>query len=363
LAKVLLRLSELQIISLFSGAGGLDLGFINAGFKIIWANDTDTESCQTYRANIGDHIVEKSIEAVSDSDIPATDGVIGGFPCQGFSVANRNRKVSDERNELYRHFVRIVDKKNPVFFVAENVKGILSLGKGAVIEKIKNDFSESGQFGYRIYAQLFNTADYGVPQFRERVILFGVRNDISLSNNYFPPDQTHHDPHELALTGRTWVTIGEALKDVPEPGQAHDLPNHTGTKYKLRFNNYLGHRFVDPNKPSPTITARGDNRGGVVIIHHPSNKRRLTVREAALIQSFPKHFCFLGSNSSAYRQIGNAVPPLFAYAIANAVKATLQEASICASGEDRAGASRCLESLTSENRLMSTSGGGWKSNP
>lgn len=350
----------MKVISLFSGAGGLDLGFIDAGFEIIWANDNDQQSCETYRTNIGNHIINEPIEEVDDSDIPATDGVIGGFPCQGFSVANRNRQVSDERNSLYRHFVRIVDKKNPLFFIAENVKGILSLGKGAVIEKIKKDFSISGRSGYTIYAHLFNTADYGVPQFRERVILFGVRNDITLSNNYFPPHQTHRNPSELALTKKNWVTISEALRGTPEPDQPNDLPNHTGTKYKLRFNNYLGHRYVDPDKPSPTITARGDDRGGVVIIHHPSNKRRLTVREAAVIQSFPKYFYFSGSNSSAYRQIGNAVPPIFAYAVANAVKATLEQATICASGDDVAGASQCLEYQTSGNPLTSTSGGGWK---
>ena len=115
---------------------------------------------------------------------------------------------------------------------------------------------------------------------------------------------------------KPWVSIGEVLQGIPEPADAPDLPNHTCSKYKLRFNNYLGHRYVEPTKPAPTITARGDMRGGVVIIHHPSNQRRMTARELASVQSFPLDFVFSGSRTSAYRQIANAVPPLLAFNIA-----------------------------------------------
>jgi len=302
----------MKIVSLFSGAGGMDLGFIKAGHEIIWANDIDPKAVETYKANIGNHIVLGDIKEIPAETIPDCDMVIGGFPCQGFSVANINRSIQDERNKLYLEFLRVVKEKKPLYFVAENVKGILSLGKGKVVEMIINDFKSAG---YNVEYKLLNAADYGVPQIRERVIFIGIRDDINEPIHF--PEPTHSDPNKLKFTGtKNWVTIGEALKNIPEPEEAPDIPNHEYTKYKLRFNGYLGHRKIDPDKPSPTITARGDNKGGVVIIHHPKNHRRLSVREAATIQTFPMDFVFSGSKTDGYRQIGNAVPPLFAYNIA-----------------------------------------------
>ena len=171
----------MKIVSLFSGCGGLDLGFINAGFDVIWANDIFLDAVATYRKNIGDHITSNDIKDIDLNDIPNCDGIIGGFPCQGFSIANMGRHVEDERNTLYLQFIRVVRDKKPKFFIAENVKGILTLGKGAVFEKVKKDF---GNAGYKIHYKLFNTADFGVPQRRERVILFGVRNDIADASHY-----------------------------------------------------------------------------------------------------------------------------------------------------------------------------------
>ena len=121
------------------------------------------------------------------------------------------------------------------------------------------------------------------------------------------------------------MSCGDALSDIPEPSDESNLPNHSGSKYKLRFNGYLGHRKIDPAEPAPTITARGDDKGGVVIIHHPNNQRRMTVRETATIQSFPIDFVFEGTNTSAYRQIGNAVPPLFAKHLAESVRQSFQD--------------------------------------
>jgi DNA (cytosine-5)-methyltransferase 1 len=317
----------MTLVSLFSGAGGLDLGFINAGFDVVWANDNFRDAVETYRRNIGEHIVCSPIESIPSLEIPNADGVIGGFPCQGFSIANRTRRVDDTRNGMYLEFVRIINDKNPAFFIAENVKGILTLGGGAVFDKVKSDFESAGQAGYRIKAQLLNAADYGVPQRRQRVILFGIRKDIKVESAAFPPVPTHARPGDLMISQHPWVSIGTALEHVPEPESNHDLLNHSGTKYKLRFNGHLGHRMVDPDMPAPTITARGDERGGVVIIHHPSNIRRLTVREAAIVQSFPMDYEFVGSNTSAYRQIANAVPPKFAEAIAVSVRNTFREVS------------------------------------
>lgn len=313
----------MKIISLFSGCGGLDLGFKNAGFDIIWANDIFIDAAKTYETNIGKHINTQSITHIGVEEIPDCDGVIGGFPCQGFSVANMGRTVDDKRNTLYLEFVRIVKGKSPKFFIAENVKGILTLGKGAVFQKIKDDFSSAG---YEVFHHLFNVADYGVPQKRERVILFGIRRDcLKHVTLKFPPIETHSKSPDGRENIKKWVSCGDALSDIPEPSDESNLPNHSGSKYKLRFNGYLGHRKIDPAEPAPTITARGDDKGGVVIIHHPNNQRRMTVRETATIQSFPIDFVFEGTNTSAYRQIGNAVPPLFAKNLAASVRQSFQD--------------------------------------
>lgn len=303
----------MRVVSLFSGVGGLDWGFIQAGHTIIWANDVDQDAVETYRVNIGNHIVPGPIQSIASDEIPDCDIVIGGFPCQGFSVANWKRHQEDSRNKLYLELLRVIQDKQPRYFLAENVKGLASLGKGKVLEIIQSDFEEAG---YRVKHRILNAADYGVPQHRNRIIFLGVRKDLAQALD-FPP-LTHADPSsnpEPPL--HPWVTIGEALKNIPEPEAAPMLPNHTYSKYKLRFVGYLGHRVVNPDKPAPTVTARGDDRGGVVVIHHPRNHRRMSARELAITQSFPMSFVFSGCQSSVYRQIGNAVSPVFAMALAS----------------------------------------------
>ncbi len=302
----------MKVVSLFSGAGGLDLGFIKAGHEIIWANDNFQDAVKTYRKNIGDHIVCEDISKIPSESIPDHDILIGGFPCQGFSVANSNRGENDERNKLYLELLRVLVDKQPKFFLAENVKGILSLMHGKIFEMIISDFEKAG---YRVKYKVLNAANYGVPQKRERVIILGVRNDIDFDLKH--PEPTHIEGSNLFCAKNKWVSIGEALKDIPEPEEEHNLTNHTYSKFKLKFNGYLGNRAIDPTKPAPTVTARGDEKGGVVVLHHPNNHRRMSVRELALAQSFPIDFLFEGNNSSAYRQIGNAVPPLLAIAIAS----------------------------------------------
>jgi DNA (cytosine-5)-methyltransferase 1 len=298
-----------KIVSLFSGAGGLDLGFKLAGHEILWANDLYADAVETYRNNLGDHIVCEDISCVEARDIPDCDMVIGGFPCQGFSVANTKRNVSDERNQLYRQLIRIIETKRPKFFVAENVKGILSLGKGEVLKMILNDFSS---LDYTVRNETLNAADYGVPQVRHRVFFVGVRGDIDFSFQF--PSPTHNAEGTNGL--KKWISVGEALAGLPDPDQPHTIPNHEYSRYKLRFNGYLGHRVIDPRKPAPTVTARGDDKGGVVVLHHPNNKRRMSCRELATVQSFPVDYVFAGTRSSVYRQIGNAVPPVLACAVA-----------------------------------------------
>ena len=299
----------MKVVSLFSGAGGLDLGFLQAGHTIVWANDLYSDAVETYRANIGNHIFCKDITQIQSSAIPDCDIVIGGFPCQGFSVANTKRSIDDSRNILYRELIRVISDKHPRFFLAENVKGLLHFAQGNVFRTI---LSEMSNLGYVVQHRLFNAADYGVPQKRERVIIVGVREDVDFDFKF--PAPTHDKDEKNGLP--RWVGVGEALASIPNPDEPNKLPNHIYSKYKLNFNGYIGHRPLDPTKPAPTVTARGDDRGGVVILPHPSNTRRMTGRELATVQSFPLDFEFKGPLSSVYRQIGNAVPPRLSRAIA-----------------------------------------------
>lgn len=304
----------MKIASLFSGAGGLDLGLVKAGHEIVWANDIFLDAVETYRMNIGDHVDTRDISDISSNDIPNADVVVGGFPCQGFSVANWGRTVDDSRNRLYREMVRVVFDKQPMFFVAENVKGLVSLGKGEVLRYIVRDFAEAG---YSTSWAVLNSADYGVPQKRMRFVMLGVRNDLCSESSVFPPKSTHQSPEakqrqpELA----DWLSVGKALAHIPEPEDAPEIPNHDYSRYKLRFNGHIGHRRIDPNVPAPTVTGRGDEKGGVVVLHHPKNHRRMSARELATVQSFPDNFVFHGTKSSVYRQVANAVPPLLGEAI------------------------------------------------
>lgn len=302
----------MRVVSLFSGAGGLDWGFAKAGHKIVWANDNYKDAAETYKKNLGPHIVVKDIEKAKSAEIPNCDLIIGGFPCQGFSVANMKRNSNDKRNILYRQFIRILKAKKPKYFLTENVKGLLSLEKGKVFSTMIKDFSNAG---YKVKHKVVNAADYGVPQKRERVIIIGTRKDTSAEIDF--PAPTHGSLSKSHVqTLKPWVSIGEVLKEIPEPQKAPHLPNHTCSKYKLRFNGYLGHRRIDPSKPAPTVTGRGDSRGGVVVLHHPKNHRRMSARELATAQSFPLDYKFCGSQTSVYRQIANAVPPLLARALA-----------------------------------------------
>jgi DNA (cytosine-5)-methyltransferase 1 len=302
----------MKIVSLFSGAGGLDLGLVRAGHSVVWANDIFTDAAATYRLNIGEHIDVRDIAKIHASAIPDCDVVVGGFPCQGFSVANWSRSMDDPRNLLYKQMVRIVRAKLPRFFVAENVKGLASMAGGQVLSKIVGDFAK---IGYRVRHHVVNAADYGVPQIRMRVLIIGTRED-QLDIGRSPPRPTHANPASARRLGlKPWRSVGEALAHYPEPESGDEIPNHQGSKYKLTFNGHLGHRFMEPRKPAPTVTARGDERGGVVVLHHPGNHRRMTVREIAAVQSFPDDFVFIGTKTSAYRQIANAVPPLLGEAI------------------------------------------------
>jgi DNA (cytosine-5)-methyltransferase 1 len=317
------------VVSLFAGVGGLDLGFVQAGFEILWANELDTDAAQSHRLNFEQEVDSRDIRIVPSNEIPESDAIIGGFPCQGFSVANMKRSPTDGRNVLYLEFVRAIKDKQPRIFVAENVKGILTLGKGKLFEQIKNDFASAG---YTVKHHLFNAANYGVPQRRERVFLIGVRSDLAGLDFAFPPEPTHHDQRKPSLIRlEPWVSVSTALEQLPPPGDYPEFSHHLPSQYKLEFSRYLGHRALDPDLPSPTVTGRGDDKGGVVALPHPNRQRRMTPRELAVIQGFPVEFKFSGTKTSVYRQIANAVPPPLAYKIASTLlplvttKGSLQE--------------------------------------
>lgn len=313
----------MNIISLFSGAGGLDLGLIMAGHHIIWANDIDKDAVATYKENIGDHIVCDDIKNIDIQELPDADVVVGGFPCQGFSLANRMRTLEDDRNQLYRFFYNTIKIKQPKFFIAENVKGILSLGHGEAIKQIVSDFEDAG---YITTVTLVNMANYGVPQTRQRVIIVGQRKDISTEMIFRFPKPTHSKDGSDGLP--KWVSIKDAIDHFPDPDTPNDVLNHVYSAYKVEYRNFTGHRQTNPDKPSPTILARGNGKGGVCAIPHYNGKRRLSIRESASVQTFPEDFHFTGAMNSCYRQIGNAVPVHFAQQLGKELKRIEEEKTV-----------------------------------
>jgi DNA (cytosine-5)-methyltransferase 1 len=308
-----------RVVSLFSGAGGLDLGLKKAGNDIVWANDFDRDAVATYRKNIGHHIAHADIKDVDLNDIPSSEVIVGGFPCQGFSQANMSRAVDDERNQLYKFFLQAVKIKQPPFFIAENVRGILSLGGGEVIKRIVADFKAAG---YAVTVSLVNVADYGVPQTRQRVFLIGQRADLGQDTLFILPQKTHGKDGQP----QKWVSIKAAIDHYPDPSKPNDYLNHVHSAYKVAYRDFTGHRATDPDKPSPTILARGNGQGGVCAIPHYNGQRRLTIRESATIQTFPEDFEFIGRMNSCYRQIGNAVPVSFAELLGRELRRLEREA-------------------------------------
>lgn len=332
---------QYKVVSLFSGAGGMDLGFIRAGFNVIWANDMDKYACGTYRNNIGSHIVCGPIQDINPEEIPDCDLVIGGPPCQGFSVAGK-MDPHDPRSKLIWDFFSVVAAKRPKYFIMENVP---ALGRLSKFESIREElFREYGILGYNLRYKILNSKDYEVPQSRERFILIGTT--VSFDRLEFPV------PCQKIISTR------EAIGDLGEPGTGINYgvckAKITVAQYPvLRKSPYAGMIFnglgrpVNLDKPAPTLPASmGGNKTPIIeenVLrnpaspswikqHHsiistgvsvnaydievPSFVRRLTVRESARIQGFPDDYTFFGSQSQQFKQIGNAVPPPLAYHIA-----------------------------------------------
>lgn len=326
---------DIRVLSLFSGCGGLDLGFEQVGdYKTVWANDFKHEACETFRNHFGNVIVEGDIEKIdpySSDMIPACDLVLGGFPCQDFSIIWKRPGLDGERGNLYKSFLRFVDAKKPKAFVAENVKGLLTANKRKAIRQIIEDFQNIAP-GYYVTPHLYNFADYGVPEFRERVLIVGIRIDTGFLFKH--PKPTHGKGNGLI----PYVTVGDAFKNVekvpynnerlkvlertqkiisliPEGGNFTDIPKDSPYYVKGMISHV--YRRVHLGEPSKTIIAAGG--GGTWGYHYPEN-RPLTNRERARIQSFPDDFVFYGSTTEVRRQIGNAVPPVGVHEVAKALK-------------------------------------------
>ncbi len=305
-----------KVLSLFSGCGGLDLGFRGGfnflgkeynknNFDIIWSNDIDKNACITYSKNFSHNIVcadirdllsNKYIDLL-DEPIPLkTDIVLGGFPCQDFSHAGKRKGFDSKRGTLYQTMLEIVKKTTPMLFLAENVKGLLTMNDGDAIKQIVSDFE---QLGYNVSYKLLLTADFEVPQKRERVLIIGTRKNL-LPNFEFPKLVTNKD---------NWISLDNAIGDLENKAEG-SIENHFWSKAKK--NKGQGNNAVSKHQPGPTM--RAEHHGNIEF--HWNEKRRLSAREAARIQSFPDDFIFYPSTSSSYKQIGNAVPPVFAWHIA-----------------------------------------------
>lgn len=304
------------VVSLFAGAGGLDLGFKHKGFKLIWANDIDKDACETHRSWSTAKVIQGDISKIDFSLIPDCDVITGGFPCQGFSLAGP-RQIDDKRNVLYRYYVKLVEEKQPLAFVAENVKGILTLGDGTIIDAIIEDFSDKG---YDVYPTLVNAAHYSVPQDRWRVIMIGFRKDLNVTEFKFP------DPF------RVKVALKEALKGMHEPNPNDVCHAAFSSRYMSRNRkrkwDEMGYtvpamsKQVTLHPSSPDMIKLGEDLwkfgdNGIT--------RRLSWKEAAVVQTFPKNIHFSGNLTSKYKQIGNAVPVKLAEVVAQELKRILNE--------------------------------------
>jgi len=310
-------MSKPRVVSLFSGCGGMDLGFKQAGYKLVWANDFEKTACETYARNLGNHIVHDDITKLNLKLIPDCDVMIGGFPCQDFSMIWKRGGLETDRGNLYKYFVRAVDLKKPKVFVAENVKGLLTANKGLAVRTITEDFS---RIGYKVSVDLYNFADYGVPQVRQRVFIVGIRKDVQW--DFVKPTPTHskekHVSAGKALIGVKRVKLNNEhqkiaektrrmLRLIPEGGNFSDIPKN----HPLYVKGMISHvyRKLDRTKPSTTIIAGG---GGGTWGYHFDEPRPLTNRERARLFCYPDDFEFIGSITEVRKQIGNSVPPLAA---------------------------------------------------
>ncbi|MGI5879504.1 MAG: DNA cytosine methyltransferase [Syntrophomonadaceae bacterium] len=336
-------MDKLYAISLFSGAGGFDLGIEAAGFTTKLCTDIDLYSCQTLEFNRDTlkngngrsflaeaKVIQKDIKEYTSEQILADAGlkkgevalVYGGAPCQSFSVFGQRKGIDDPRGTLLWDYLRVIREIEPACFIFENVAGLLTIDDGKVFKKFLDELSKDadGNIVYKTSHYLLDTASFGVPQYRSRVIIFGAKDkEISC------PVKTHAINAEKESALLPAVTVEDALGNLPEPSKIK-LPNHVGRIHGENIiKRYTALKFgerdsktrinrLNPNKPSFTIVVGSDKGGGKGHVH-PYSPREVTPRESARLQSFPDYWEFTGTSRHPIRQVGNAVPPIFAAVI------------------------------------------------
>lgn len=306
-------MKPITVISLFSGCGGMDLGFVGGfqflgqtygrtGFKIIWANEISEAACKTYRKNLGDYITQGDI-SYEIKNLPETaDVIIGGFPCQDISINGKMLGINGKRSSLYTYIVEAIQKVHPKVFVVENVGGLLLKANSESYVKIMKDF---GSLGYNVSCHLYHAEDYGVPQTRERVFIVGTKKGLP---DFIPPTPT---------TAGAPVTVKAAIGDLEDKPENKTF-SHIWSKANV--SGEQGNRRMVADRPGYTI--RAECHGNIQF--HYALPRRISMREAARIQSFPDDFLFPCGLRDTERQIGNAVPPVLGWHVANAVKSVIQ---------------------------------------
>lgn len=335
----------MNTISLFAGCGGMDLGAEAAGAKVVYANEIDSDACKSLRKLLKHtEVDERDIKEVEK--FPRADLVIGGYPCQSFSMGGNRDPQKDARTYLYLQFARCLDAVQPKFFVAENVSGLKKLQGGAFLKEQNKALSGAGKHGYRITIHQVDAKEYGIPQTRKRVILVGVRKD--LNKVYVFPSPTHGKPNRRQAGLKRFTSHGDAVKGLPlwPTGEfyerPHDPEGHWSWYYMSRnrkaewdgpsYTVVANFRHVTLHPASPVMTLTWSNLADgwkqrwdfsdkyEHTEHNPDRPilkeaRRLSWRECALIQTFPKSFEPVGDLESKFSQIGNAVPPKLATAI------------------------------------------------
>jgi DNA (cytosine-5)-methyltransferase 1 len=309
--------NSVRIVSLFSGCGGLDLGFLGGfishnkfypplPFEIIQAYEIKEKCITTYIQNIGDHIKKADLADHPVDTIPLCNVLIGGFPCQDFSSCGPKNGLNSERGLLFKAFVRYMDHHNPQIVIAENVPHLARMDGGNILEIILNDLRGAGE-GYRFEVWTLYGPDYGIPQMRTRLFLVGVRED--LTGMPTQPEITH--------TANEYQSIDWAISDL-EGILDESVPNQSQyfKASKAKNGNGQGDETNKIGRPSYTIRANAKSR----IQFHYSLPRRLTVRECARLQTFPDDFLFPHSATENILQIGNAVPPILAYYVAQSIQ-------------------------------------------
>ena len=324
----------MNIISLFAGAGGLDLGFEKAGFNVVAANEYDKTIWETYENNHDAELIKGDICNISSDMFPECDGIIGGPPCQSWSEAGSLKGIDDPRGQLFYQYIRILKDKRPKFFLAENVKGMMAKRHSSAVENIISQFEAAG---YDVFICLLNASDYSVPQDRKRVFYVGFRKDLHVK--FEPPT-----PHE---TKKTFKDAIFDLKDLAIPALEKNKTN--GDKCKVLNHEYFtgaySSMFMSRNRvrrwDEPAFTVQASGRQCQLHPQAPvmpkveTNKnifepgkeelyRRLTIRECARVQGFPDDFKFYYTNlNDAYKMIGNAVPVNLAYEMAKSISVAL----------------------------------------